>query len=423
MANISEFPSCPADESTQYVLVESAAALPELVTPETPAPIAGGAAVDSSGQENDVPVAARPSHTISDCRSGRSYSGVDTPNTAPLPRSSTPPARRLSMTAEGASREMVAGRDEVTFVPFAMFREGNRIHSRSVGWHSDGDVVVLREEVSSSSDAEGKSQRKAWLTDTRRLECPIPEKLIEKKGLRDIPGTRGPKAKAKRRRWQRAFLVDDDDDEGQGPRPGRLTKTDFQELFTHRPKTAHSFHNEDGPVDKRWLPFCDVTMDKQERLLSRVAGAKKPKTESDVPRPPRPATALTGQQRLGWITKPVRLELSRANQRQYLVPELEERVQEYLRDLGEDRRPLVLEIEDSFHRMLFHAVCEFYCIDSQSHTAEDGVRYTVAELRERYTPEQALDTAPLSELLTNRRAQGDAGQRLKQRHRRRKRMG
>lgn len=444
MAQVSGFPSSPQSPSrdSQYVVVETANVVQELMTPgalETPTAAPAEQASPPPISALGAAGLARPYNTtVSDCRSGRSFgaagsaSGHDTPHTAPLPRSRTPPPKRISLTADGVSEELVGGRDQVTFVPFAMYREGNRIHSRSVGWHSDGEVVVLREEVSSASEAEGKDgveRKRSWLTDTRRIEQEIPEKLIAQKGLANLPGTRGPKAKGKRRRWQRAFLMDDDgddDDDERGPRPGRLTKADFQELFTHRPKSDYSFHEEAGPVDKRWLPFVEITMDKQERLLSRVASAK-PKDESQAPRPARtPASsAPTGPQRIGWITRPVRIELTRTNQRrELLVPELEERIQEHLKELVQsERRPLVLEIEDSFHRMLFHAVCEFYCLDSHSHT-EDGVRYTIAELRDKYTPEQALETAPLSELLpTRRQVQQDAGQRLKQRHRRRKGMG
>eukprot|EP01062_Namystynia_karyoxenos_P030109 TRINITY_DN2251_c2_g1_i2.p1 TRINITY_DN2251_c2_g1~~TRINITY_DN2251_c2_g1_i2.p1 ORF type:complete len:485 (+),score=163.93 TRINITY_DN2251_c2_g1_i2:101-1456(+) len=333
-------------------------------------------------------------HRHSDCRSGRSYSlsGGDTPHTAPLPGRSTPPVtgrfERLSSLAE-VRQERVGGRDDVTFVPFAMFRHGaNRIHTKSAGWHSDGDVIILKEEISESSDGDmAVRPRAAMLTDSRRLELPLPERTLAEKGVRAFPGVIGPKAKAKRRRWKRAFFLDEDHtcgaaegEDRQEARKGRLTKADFQELYCHRPATDFSFHDPEGPVQKKWAPFCEIGMDRQERLLAGMTRKR--------PTPATPTGAVeapTPQQRLGRLAKPLRLELLHCSQkRSNYLPPVEQRIREYLEILRAapkaEHAPLLLEFEDGYHRMLYHGVCTYYGLSSQSHNAEDGKRYTSAEM-------------------------------------------
>eukprot|EP00755_Sulcionema_specki_P019910 Sspe_Gene.70635::Locus_41718_Transcript_1_5_Confidence_0.556_Length_1576::g.70635::m.70635 len=278
------------------------------------------------------------SFTHTDCRSGRKYvieSGspsIQTPTTVSV-------------------RKEIIGGNEMTFVPFAVFQYGrNQVHTKAVGYHSDGDVVLLREEItpiSSSSDCEGPSAPKSILTTSTRIEQPVAEHRIENRGIRSIPGAAGPKGKNKRRRWRNQFFVDDEINAGLmgdcSLAKHWLTKEDYQELYMHRTPTEYS--------------YVKVTEEKHVRILTTPHNPPKPK-HCD----PQSATA-----RFERIGRALRSEFTRIWQKRVLyLKGLEQQIRDFLTrvDDGCIEDTMVVPFDDSYHRMLGHGICSYYNLNA-----------------------------------------------------------
>eukprot|EP01059_Diplonema_ambulator_P034828 TRINITY_DN7_c0_g2_i10.p1 TRINITY_DN7_c0_g2~~TRINITY_DN7_c0_g2_i10.p1 ORF type:complete len:384 (+),score=57.45 TRINITY_DN7_c0_g2_i10:507-1658(+) len=279
------------------------------------------------------------------------------------------------------------GGEMMTFVPFAHFKSGNQVHTKSVGYHSDGDVILFKEDVSSSDSELKRGERKKFvLTTSHRVEQPLNQDKIEARGIRAFPGVTGPKGKQKHRRWRNQFFVDEDvvallEESGHKPssRP-KITKEQFQDLFTHRTATDFGFYNSDGEVDRRWEPFIEITEEKQAILLEKYNKGKTAKPPQDTTL----TSNTTVSQRWNRIGKPLRSELVRLKgKRDTFFKPVETRLLEYIKAIDRSKEdctevdPLVLKFDDGYHRLLCHGVVTYYGLFSVSETGDDGDRYTL----------------------------------------------
>ena len=299
--------------------------------------------------------------------------------------SSAPIVRMGSSTVMNPTSSVIAGA-EVRFVPFAHFRSGGQVYTRAVGYHSDGDAIILREEQEhdsntdnpSASDTDG-ARKRVNLSTSHKIEQPLNQQKLEVKGLRAFPGVTGPKARHKHRRWRNQFFIDDKDDHADlKSHPAKMTKETFQELYTHRTRTEFQFHDSEGEIAAQWAPFVELTEEKQERLLRKASKPTHP------PEAPAKEKGGTSAQRWARIGKPLRAELVRvAGARESFVAPVEARLSAYLEEIDrartdcEEVTPLVLRFADSYHRLLCHGIVTYYCLDSSSKTGDDGERYTV----------------------------------------------
>ena len=331
--------------------------------------------VESHGDEQPTEeVAETPSQpvtTISDCRSGRILPTV---------------------------QEQMLGNDMVTFVPFAHYKHGNAIHTKSVGYHSDGDKrgIVLKEEISSNSDSDTTSRRRATLATSK--ETPLNQAKVEAKGIQAFPGVRGPKGKAKNRRWTNLYFLDDQIAEESGGNDqratkGKLSKQDYQDLFTHRTPTEFEFHDESGSVNPKWTPFVEVTEAQQQRLLKRVD----PPATHPSPDQMTSVDGQTCQARWNRMSKPSRSELVRVkDNRDEFIKAVQERLVEYIKQVNNDLsalhepQPIMLQFDDGYHRLLCHGIVTFYHLNSWSITDDTtDTRLTVV------APFASLKSVPL----------------------------
>eukprot|EP01063_Lacrimia_lanifica_P008332 TRINITY_DN15397_c0_g1_i1.p1 TRINITY_DN15397_c0_g1~~TRINITY_DN15397_c0_g1_i1.p1 ORF type:complete len:420 (+),score=135.32 TRINITY_DN15397_c0_g1_i1:160-1260(+) len=290
------------------------------------------------------------------------------------------------------SKERIGG-DEVTFVPFAQFKYGNTIFSRSVGYHSDGDLVVLREDSTSDSDAARGQDRRFRSTSTQsrlhavhKMDQPLNMKKVEEhpRGLRAFPGVAGPRGKAKHRRFRNQFFVGDhpakavpaaEEDVTLG-RPPPMTKDQYQELFTPHQHTDFQFHDGDGEIHAKWRAFIEITEAQQARYLGARARPK--------PAPSAHTIGGTPAQRWSRLGRSIRAELgSVASQRETFVQPVEERLLHFLDTVDASHKectepPVVaLKFDDGYHRLLCHGIVAYYCLVSVSETGDDGERYTI----------------------------------------------
>eukprot|EP00659_Diplonema_papillatum_P021386 gene21386-32890_t len=294
---------------------------------------------------------------------------------------------RSMLVAAPSPTEKLVGNDLMTFVPFALFKQGDKVHTKSIGYHSDGDVVLIKEDISSNSDSEVKNPKKqrsassSRLTTTHRIEHTLNEDRIAKRGIRAMPGVAGPKGKSKHRRWRNQFFIGEDFNrlDEADLRPTRITKTDFQELFTHRTPTAFSFHEEDGGLNTKWSPFVEVTEEQQAKLLKQCTPLSASQNNYKAGSP------LTPTSRWGRISKPLRAELVRLrNNRDQFIEAVEERLLQYIGAIDQSHvdclepAPLVLQFDDGYHRMLCHGIVTYYLLNSVSETDPDtDTRYTM----------------------------------------------
>eukprot|EP01060_Flectonema_neradi_P026075 TRINITY_DN3492_c0_g1_i1.p1 TRINITY_DN3492_c0_g1~~TRINITY_DN3492_c0_g1_i1.p1 ORF type:complete len:387 (+),score=74.20 TRINITY_DN3492_c0_g1_i1:51-1211(+) len=296
-------------------------------------------------------VAAAPSQpvtTVSDCRSGKVLPSV---------------------------QEQMLGNDMVTFVPYARYKHGNNIHTKSVGYHSDGDQrgIVLKEEISSNSDSDTVTRRSTLATSK---ETPLNQAKVEAKGIQAFPGVRGPKGKAKNRRWTNLYFLDDQIEENSGQdraAKGKLSKQDFQELFTHRTPTEFEFHDETGSVHPKWTPFVEVTEAQQQQLLKKFDPVNTQQTVSDF----LTVDGRSCQSRWSRMSKPSRSELVRVKDtRDEFIKAVQDRLIEYIAKVNKDLeallepKPLMLQFDDGYHRLLCHGIVTFYHLNSWSVTDE-----------------------------------------------------
>ena len=325
----------------------------------------------------------------------------------------------------------IVGGSEVRFVPFAHFKTGGTVVTRAVGYHSDGDLVVFREEESSAQEVSGSDvdaagvrvrRRRSNLTTSQRIEQPLNPDKIDAKGLRAFPGVAGPRSKQKHRRWRNQFFIEGQQamaaaaaapeagGEGGGAsataasahHPARMTKETFQLLYTHRPTTEFQFHDDEGEVNTEWAPFVEVTEEKQAALLRKVRGG-------DGPAAPRvPQGGEWGVERR-WLAigKPLRLELVKVSaKRQAFITPVEQRLAAYVKEVDaaceacEEPTPLVLKFDDGYHRLLCHGVVTFYGLTSASTTGDDGERYTVIQTQPSAPRPHPLPAITLLEHLT-----------------------
>ncbi|GMH31000.1 hypothetical protein Nepgr_032843 [Nepenthes gracilis] len=113
-----------------------------------------------------------------------------------------------------------------------------------------------------------------------------------------------------------------------------------------------------------WDKFRNIDMDKQESMMKAVKySSSKSKGHLDDDK----MTVLKAWHRIDSRTR----EALRRNFLSDLIAGYEKRVRTFIQE-GGDADVLVLHIQDPFHRLLLHGVCEFYNLKSVTETKSKG---------------------------------------------------
>ncbi|KAG9457995.1 hypothetical protein H6P81_002503 [Aristolochia fimbriata] len=114
---------------------------------------------------------------------------------------------------------------------------------------------------------------------------------------------------------------------------------------------------------KEWEPFRNIDMDSEATLLEALEKSstkRKDRVETDK------IIALNAWHRVDCRTR----EALRRNFLSELVEGFEECIRAFIKESG-DNNDLVLHIQDSYHRLLLHGVCEFYDLISVTATKSE----------------------------------------------------
>lgn len=108
-----------------------------------------------------------------------------------------------------------------------------------------------------------------------------------------------------------------------------------------------------------WEPFRNnVDMDKEEHMLKSLVKGRSKKDESNV------TGSMAAMKAWRSVERRAR-EVLRRNSHSQLVEAFEERILVYVKS-AEAGEVLTLEVQDPFHRLVLHGICEFYGLASNT---------------------------------------------------------
>lgn len=310
--------------------------------------------------------------------------------------------------------------EHVRFHAYALYRHGSRaIVTQSVGYSSDGDLVLQRQDVS-ESDSDMIAHRvrsevggavcldptaRRPLTDTEAASS----KKINASKLKKYPGVKCPKNRKIRNRLRNdhfanpfarevynAVCEDSGTDEGE---------MQARPVFAQAPSTLTSLLHKDEDVQMAALERKGVSP------LLRPSAA------------PAEADPNSPEARFLLLSAKLRDELKRALGSEVLtalIVELEKRFAAFITRSGgssraasnpeadgDDRKPLTIEGLDGYGRLICHGVAAFYKLNSQSADADNGERVTQVTMPKKAANVQ-LPTSTLLEFM-KRRTGGSGG--------------
>lgn len=266
---------------------------------------------------------------------------------------------------------------EMHFHTYEVYRHGSRqIHSRSVGYSSDGDLVMTREDYSEPSDVDNGVTRLRTVISNPTVLDPTARRpltdseLNSKKKLhlrrpryKKYPGVYAPRNKRIRNRLMNDYFVG---------------KQAMQLLNAARERREEGIDDDTPPPKKKSfqdlpssvLKAFDLADEAQERELKRLgamrdanAGHAQPSKDPD-----------SAEGRFQKLNLRLRGELQHALGSEFLsqqIEDLEVCFSEFI-DRGPTPESLVFHFRDGYGRLVCHGVAAFYQLVSESRSAGDG---------------------------------------------------
>ena len=191
---------------------------PPNTPPLTPAGAAGTPRSDressaSRSGTSPIPVPLIVPRYQKKTRMHNEMSTTDTAKSAVQPISATEMLRQRSIEALTIRSGKVSYGDEISYQAYAMYRHGrHQYHTTSVGYSSEGDLVLTKEEISSSSEAEPNRFERQYVAVTGAV-CLNPRakraltddemtsrRKVNPSKLKKYPGVKAPRNKKLRNR-------------------------------------------------------------------------------------------------------------------------------------------------------------------------------------------------------------------------------
>lgn len=290
------------------------------------------------------------------------------------------------------------------FRTYAVFRHGkHRVLSNSVGYSTDGDLVMVREDMAQKAVGDdatpGALEKRGTcivnavclnprarrpLTDTEAAET----RKLNAPRFKKYPGIKCPKNRKLRNRlindhWATLFMAklgskargsDDSDSDDNGAAPPMF------------------------PESKMFQSLLHKEQEQQFAILERrgVSPTLRPVLPPDALRDPD-----SGEARYQALSAKLKDELKNALTSEFLtqqVADLDVYFTEYLRQKNEDNVPLRFVFRDGYCRLVCHGVAEYYQLVSRSVTDKDGQRVTLVS-RPSKRSELLPPSTPLLQLL------------------------
>lgn len=269
---------------------------------------------------------------------------------------------------------------EMHFHTYDVYRHGKRqIHTRSVGYSSDGDLVMMREDYSEPSDVDnGFVLKRTEISDPTvldpRARRPLTDtEMRSKKKIhlnrpryKKYPGICAPKNRKVRNRLLNDFFAHElarevlvKAQKWRTLNPDKL-ETSVGPSFTDLPKAViHAF---DLEGEEQLLEF--------ERL--RVHPDMLGPQLRNVRAPPDPDSP---EGRFQGLNTRLRGELQHALNSEFLtqqIEDLEVHFSEFIKDGSKSPESLVFHFRDGYGRLICHGVAAYYLLVSESRTVMDG---------------------------------------------------
>ncbi|KAH0466374.1 hypothetical protein IEQ34_006477 [Dendrobium chrysotoxum] len=140
-----------------------------------------------------------------------------------------------------------------------------------------------------------------------------------------------------------------------------------------------------------WDVFRNVDMDKEARLieaLEKTPSSRKESVEKDK------LVALNAWYRVDCRSR----EAFRHNLLSELVENYEEQIQAFIKNKG-DEDVLKLHVQNPFHRLLLHGVCEYYNLISATETTKNSNLLKVTKIKKKAGSKQTYPAISLSQFL------------------------
>ncbi|MQL73815.1 hypothetical protein Taro_006179 [Colocasia esculenta] len=132
-----------------------------------------------------------------------------------------------------------------------------------------------------------------------------------------------------------------------------------------------------------WDNFRNIDMDKEASIIERLETTRKKRED---PAGTEKMIALSAWHRIDRRTR----EVFRRNCLPDLVQGYEKCIRAFIKD-SVDGDALVLHVQDPFHRLLLHGVCEFYDLVSVTHTKpKDGKLWKMTVIRKKKLGSQEI---------------------------------
>eukprot|EP00796_Vickermania_ingenoplastis_P007242 gene7243-5091_t len=296
----------------------------------------------------------------------RSMSVTDSAPQTQTPGAALAQQRTESMTIQNGP---IRYTETVHFHTYDLFRHGkSQIHSRSVGYSSDGDIVLMREDLSEVSDVDAITKRQTVIYEPTvlnpRAQAPLTDTELQSRYFRRFkkkyPGIRAPRNKKIRNRLMNDFFASE---EALRIRDQAREFREEEQDETTRPLF--------GPLPPALESTFDVIRDSEVRAAERYWTPQ----QRPAAAPPDPDST---EARLLLLNTRLRAEVQRAFNSAFLsrqIEDLEATFATYIRG-GDPNESLVIHFRDGYGRLVCHGIAAYYCLLSKTITAPDGVKLT-----------------------------------------------
>lgn len=271
---------------------------------------------------------------------------------------------------------------EMHFHTYDVYRHGkHQIHTRSVGYSSDGDLVMTREDYSEPSDVDNGFVRKRTEISEPTVLNPHARRPLtdqEMEGNRKIhinrprykkyPGIRIPKNRKVRNRLLNDYFAHE---------MAREILVKAQEFRKNKPEELETTTTP-GPsftdLPKAVLRAFDLEGEEQLLEFERLhvhPDVVAPQTRNVRP-PPHPDSP---EGRFQALNTRLRGELQHALNSEFLtqqIEDLEVHFANFIKDGATTPESLVFHFKDGYGRLICHGVAAYYLLVSESHTVMDG---------------------------------------------------
>eukprot|EP00761_Pharyngomonas_kirbyi_P003113 gb/GECH01003117.1/.p1 GENE.gb/GECH01003117.1/~~gb/GECH01003117.1/.p1 ORF type:complete len:306 (+),score=83.06 gb/GECH01003117.1/:1-918(+) len=251
-----------------------------------------------------------------------------------------------------------------SYSPFGMLRVRSR-DGRKTYYSTDEDAHAL--ESSDSGLDSGENMVPVRIQSDQGPSSHKPKKTKKKRGTQ-LPRNMG---RRKLRRWVNDHFLD-------SPHAVRLDPSDpkdqeeINSLFSVDYNSVFSSVVTDKHARQQWEEFVNFSEEYQNKLLHKIFDHKHhPEDNWDLKSEP-------ASRKFGRIDKRTRISLKRQSDNPF-VYNMEKQLIQFIEKSEEDNQ-LIVNIPSSFHRLITHGMCQYYCLMCKSFDAPNGDRMTCIKI-------------------------------------------